>query len=591
MPAARNHHLLSILLFALALPPSAHAAWTSDPLTNLPVCTAAGPQMDPSIVTDGSGGAFLVWSDLRGGADYDVYAQHVLRGGVVDPAWPVGGLLVAPAPYDQTYPKSAPDGSGGLFVTWGDSGQLPGGTWFSDIYVQHVLANGTLDPAWPSSGAPVCVNDADQFIPVIAPDGAHGAYIAWVDYRIDGITSDLFAQHVLPDGTSDPAWPSNGAPVCTAPNDQLLPVIAPDGIGGAVLVWQDSRGFPVYGWGAFAAYVQHLSPAGIGGAGWPSNGRAASDGTISQEEPAIIGDGSGGAIVSWTDAGGWGVGDIYAQHVMATGAVDPAWTTRGVAVCSTPDGKQAPRLVSDGSGGAIVGWEDPRNQATTGWDIYAQRVLASGARDPGWPMDGIAACVAPDDQAHVALASDGAHGAIITCSSAPLLAQHLLSSGTTDPAWPADGSTISSAPWAKQYPAMLADGEGGATIVWEDYRASGTTDIDIYAQHVRSDGVLGSPLASAPRSSGPALSLEPVSPNPSRGGSATVRFSLKGDTPASLGLFDVHGRVAATWDIGSLGAGPHAVRLGGASRVAPGLYFVRLEQGGVVRVSRWAVLE
>ncbi len=68
---------------------SARAAWPTDPLVNVPVCTSPGDQTKPltESVPDGAGGIILAWKDRRG-ANLDIYAQHVLASGVVDPAWP-----------------------------------------------------------------------------------------------------------------------------------------------------------------------------------------------------------------------------------------------------------------------------------------------------------------------------------------------------------------------------------------------------------------------------------------------------------------------------------------------------------------------
>ena len=59
---------------------------------------------------------------------------------------------------------------------------------------------------------------------------------------------------------------------------------------------------------------------------------------------------------------------------------------------------------------------------------------------------------------------------------------------------------------------------------------------------------------------------------------------------ASLELLDVAGRRIAAHEVGSLGAGPHTLDLGQDTRLAPGLYLVRLTQGANTRVTRVAVL-
>ena len=69
--------------------------------------------------------------------------------------------------------------------------------------------------------------------------------------------------------------------------------------------------------------------------------------------------------------------------------------------------------MSDGAGGAIVGWHDARAGAP---DVYAQRLDDSGAAL--WGVDGVAVSTAPDTQRTVAMAGDGAGGAVLAWADA-----------------------------------------------------------------------------------------------------------------------------------------------------------------------------
>ena len=91
-----------------------------------------------------------------------------------------------------------------------------------------------------------------------------------------------------------------------------------------------------------------------------------------QESPQLVSDGAGGAIIAWED---WRSGAyIYAQRVDANGTV--LWTTNGVPICTAEDGQRYPKLVSDGTGGAIITWWDSRSSHLG--DIYAQRIDSNG---------------------------------------------------------------------------------------------------------------------------------------------------------------------------------------------------------------------
>jgi hypothetical protein len=85
-------------------------------------------------------------------------------------------------------------------------------------------------------------------------------------------------------------------------------------------------------------------------------------------------------------------------------------------------------------------------------------------------------------------------------------------------------------------------------------------------------------------SSSAAFSLRPS--NPSVGG-LSVSFSLASRAPAALDVFDVSGRKVGSREVGSLGAGPHTVKLGD---LPVGIYLVRLSQAGQSLSSRAAVI-
>jgi len=108
---------------------------------------------------------------------------------------------------------------------------------------------------------------------------------------------------------------------------------------------------------------------------------------------------------------------------------------------------------------------------------------------------------------------------------------------------------------------------------------------------VRIVHVVDPALIDVPSSTGPiALALEGVRPNPSPAGRITVSLALPNDAPARLELVDVRGRIVATREVGTLGAGSHTIALTPQRRPAPGVYFVRLCQGEVRRAMRVALL-
>ncbi len=330
------------------------------------LCTSPGVQNSIAMVSDGAGGAIVTWMDGRPGASVmDIYAQHVLASGIVDPRWPVDGLAVSTAAGLQQFPVIVEDGLGGAIISWDDARSSVSRR---DIYAQHVLNSGVVNRGWPLDGRALCTAAGDQGTPTIATDRAHGAIVAWTDSRIAG-TGHIFAHHVFGSGSLDPAWPVNGRAISNAAVTEGRPLAVSDGVGGAIVNWE---GFTV----ELNMYVQHVTVFGVVDPAWPAGGRALSNSDRQQTFASIVPDGAGGAVVAWDDSV-----DVVIQHVLANGALDPAYPDTGRAVCDLGADQGDPALVATGGGGAIVAWTDFRNGAFSGADIFALQVLAAGTLD------------------------------------------------------------------------------------------------------------------------------------------------------------------------------------------------------------------
>src|SRR5205823_7502851 len=113
------------------------------------------------------------------------------------------------------------------------------------------------------------------------------------------------------------------------------------------------------------------------------------------------------------------------------------WAANGVALTKAPLGQDSPQLVSDAAGGAIAFWLDQRAGTAGSHDLYAQRVLAGGALAGGaWAPDGDSLCVLTFNKPTFSAASDGAGGALVGweddrfgTSNPDIYAQHIAASG------------------------------------------------------------------------------------------------------------------------------------------------------------------
>jgi hypothetical protein len=434
------------------------------------------------MVADGAGGAIVAWQDSRTGNTYtdaDIYAQHLLASGVADPAWPTDGRALCTAADNQGNALVVTDGAGGAIVTWYDGRD---GT--TDLYAQHVLASGAVDPAWPSDGGAVCTAGFRQFFPfVVAADGSGGVLVAWGDNRGAGGYADIYAQHMLATGIVDPAWPTVGRGVCTAASDQSFPAMIADGAGGAVIAWVDGRG--------------------------------CSD-------------------------------DIYAHHLLASGLVDSDWPAAGRALCTAPSYQRYPTMVADGTGGAMVAWQDERDGNA---DIYSHHLS----------------------------------GDIVTPVLLSLLGAEANAEGVRLAWLMTAGSAISASIYRRtpdsgwlELASVHPDGSGRIAYVDRAVEPGRRYGYRVGLPGRTGESYLGETWITVPGT--PALAFAVLRPNPADR-DVTVAFSLPTAEPSAVEWVDLSGRIVARHELEAK-PGSFVVTLGDSRRLAPGFYFVRLVQSG-----------
>ena len=220
-------------------------------------------------------------------------------------------------------------------------------------------------------------------------------------------------------------------------------------------------------------------------AAWPSNGLPVCTAAYHQLDPQIVPDGAGGAIITWYDNRSGT--NIYAQRVDADGHTQ--WVANGSLICGAPASQYAPYIAPDTSGGAIISWEDYRISPNN-LDIYAQKVDASGVNQ--WTAGGVEICVRSEIQQQAKVVSDGAGGGIIVWRDErdghqDLYARRVDADGNV--LWAAGGVPVCTDSSDQNGHQVIADGEGGAIVIWFNTRTSGM-DHDIHAQRIDGDGVV-----------------------------------------------------------------------------------------------------
>jgi hypothetical protein len=217
---------------------------------------------------------------------------------------------------------------------------------------------------------------------------------------------------------------------------------------------------------------------------WSNDGKPICTESTFQNQLQVCSDGGGGAIITWRDSRSGSSTDIYAQLISSSGVIQ--WMVDGVAICMESNQQSEPQICSDGGGGAIITWRDSRGADD---DIYAQRVNSNGILQ--WAANGVAICTASIFQIQPQICSDGDGGAIIMWqdyrgADADIYAQRVNSNGEVQ--WTADGVAICTASNNQGEPQICSVEGGGAIITWKDSRSG--SNYDIYAQRVDFNGVI-----------------------------------------------------------------------------------------------------
>jgi hypothetical protein len=504
-------------IFAQRVSQAGELLWAIDGV-GVGLATQGEGPLAPQIVSDGDFGGIVAWEDHRG-VDWDIYAQRISPFG--EKLWDAEGVAICNATDDQAEIRMTSDGAGGAIIAWVD---YRNGS-YSDVYAQRVDPYGVV--LWTLDGVPICLAGRDQTEQRLVPDGAHGAILVWNDERnLTTMGEDVFAQHVNAGGT--PLWTPNGIPVCVEIDSQLGADITDDHVGGAVIAWQDLRGFGEPG----DVYAQRVD--GDGNVLWAPNGVAVCKAPSTQSEPDILAGGNSATYLCWTDSRN-GTADVYAQRIDGQGS--PLWTTNGVSVSSATRNQYSPETVSV-DGDVVIAWQDSRNvQFET--DIYAQRLDSEG--NALWTEGGVPVTTAPEWQYRVQ---------------------------------------------------MVPDHSGGVILAWEDGRNYGMNYYDVYAQRVDSTGALSTPTGIKASEGPPTFDLFPPVPNPGRGvaefrfylsTSTEVVIEIYDVTGRP-----VKSDRLGTLDRGQNRYLFNGVNDAG-STVPSGVYFARVSVGGLVRTQKFVI--
>jgi hypothetical protein len=483
----------SLLPVTLAAP--AHAAWPTDPYSGVPLATASGEQDGVAACADGAGGAYVAWRDRGTDPNGDIRLQRLGADGATAAGWPAGGLAVCALAGGASDVALLPGPAGSCYVLWLD---LRTGAANRDVYLTRVQADASIAPGWPANGLLVSRADFDEWRPLLASDGADGAYVAWeLIFNAGNDDYDIYARRVGPGGTF-PAGFSLPLVIAGSGASESTPALAADGAGGAFIVWQDLRSVT-----SSEIYGQRL--LANGGSAWSAGGTPlATHATNSFARPAVSGDGAGGGLLGTLVYVGSSTYPIQLNRFGAKGA--PLWpypafvgSTEALAINLLE--QTDIRVIPDAGGGAYVAWNrfDGFKYVT-----QSQRVSPAGALR--WAASGLPVIDAPnwngagsqyDGTAPIFdMTGDGQGGLVMVVAAdidgsgtepVHIHAQRFDAAGTRR--FGAQGVVVTEALVGQAAPALTPDGRGGFVSAWADLRS--LSSADVYAARFDAWGYLG----------------------------------------------------------------------------------------------------
>jgi hypothetical protein len=223
------------------------------PADGIAVATGFGDQREPMLVSDGAGGALIAWAGSNNHINYHPFVQSIRASGATGAGWPAQGVRLCSLFQTQTSPRIVTDGAGGAIVVWSEWRDFTNPTINYDLYAQRVDLTGAV--RWTSNGVPVCTAERVQESHAAVSDQNGGVIVAWQDRRLPPPTdeADIYALRITRDGFRGVGWVADGTPLCTVGTEQRSPVLVADGYAGAIVAWTDARaGAAGSGWDVFA---------------------------------------------------------------------------------------------------------------------------------------------------------------------------------------------------------------------------------------------------------------------------------------------------------------------------------------------------
>ena len=241
------------------------------------------------------------------------------------------------------------------------------GVAYSNIYLQRMTTSG--EPLWAEDANPVGLMPNNQGKFDMIPDGYGGVIVVWEDSRSENGQEKIFAQRINIRGEA--LWDRDGVQICEQPGRQLVPKIISDRKNGFFLIWEDGR----EGRENLDIYAQHINLDGK--INWKFEGQPICRAPQLQQNFKVCSDGNNGLFVLWEDFRSGTFWNLYAQHFNSDGEL--LWPENGIDLFgSLSENQKNPDLIPDGLGGFVFVYQRYGDN-TRGYDIARGRVKENGS--------------------------------------------------------------------------------------------------------------------------------------------------------------------------------------------------------------------
>lgn len=343
------------------------------------VATTNYSEGNPDLAYHPGAGEYLVVSEFKFGAtDHDIKAQRIAEdGNLIDSAINItalgnfeGNPCIVYNPATQEY-----------LVAWEHREGMDEFT-HNDIHARRLAANGS------PLGSPITVANGslDESAPAVACTNAGQFLVVWQAKQAGSGEYDIHGQLLASDGTTV----GSELNISTWEYDQLKPRVACNTAADEFLVvWEDHH----WGFGAdWDIYGQRLSTAGT-----PAGGHfgISWEGEKHRENPDVAYlPAAHEYLVTWEFEFSPTDHDVYCRRVGSGGSLPEA----EIAVSTGGDSERRPVVSSAGDLRSFIVWEDDRNLATQGTDLYGDtiqllmlsgRVFAGTTGDESTPLAGV----------------------------------------------------------------------------------------------------------------------------------------------------------------------------------------------------------